>query len=284
MTRIEDRRATFRRLHEAGCFVMPNPWDIGTTRYLQTLGFQALATTSAGFAFARGRPDMGVPLNDMLAHIGEIVAAADVPVNADFGAGFADAPGDVAVNVRRCIDTGVAGLSIEDATGDRDKPLYDFALALDRVRAARAALDEAGGGVVFTARAECFLTRHPEPLTEAIRRLVAFSEAGADCLFAPGVHTREDIAAIVEAVAPKPVNVLMTGAIGLTVQDLAGLGVRRISVGSSLAMAAWGGFQLAAKGIAEAGRFDGFPGAATYAEINSFFRNDAARRKPDGGD
>jgi len=276
---IDEKRRTFRSLHETGCFVIPNPWDLGTTRYLQSLGFKALATTSAGFAFSRALPDGGVAREAMLAHIREIVAAADVPVNADFENGYAHEPDAVAASVRLCIETGVAGLSIEDATGEPDKPLYDFDHAVARVRAARAAIDQTGAGVLLTGRAECFLHGRPE-LDEAIRRLVAYAQAGADCLYAPGIRTREQIAAVVKAVAPKPVNVLVGFASELSVADLAALGVRRISVGGALARAAWGGFIRAAKQIADKGRFDGFADAAPHADLNRLFREGLERRKP----
>lgn len=274
------RTDIFRRLHESGCFVIPNPWDVGTARYLRHLGFAALATTSSGYAFTRGLPDTdwAVPRDAMLAHIAEIVAATDLPVSADFESGYAHEPAGVAENVRLCIATGVAGLSIEDATGDPAKPLYDFPLAIERIRAARAAIDATGSGAVLTARAECYLVRHPEPLAESIRRLQAYAEAGADVLYAPGPRTRDDIRSIVEAVAPKPVNVLVSGATGLTVADLAELGVRRISVGSGLARSAWGGFMRAAEGIAKAGSFDAFADNRPFDEINDFFRQDLKAR------
>ena len=271
------RRQAFRDLHQEGCFVIPNPWDIGTTRYLQHLGFKALATTSAGFAFARGLPDAAVSRDDMLAHIAEIVAAADLPVNADFEGGYADAPEGVAESVRLCVETGVAGLSIEDSTGDKDKPLYDLDLAVARMKAARAAIDKAGGDVLLTGRAECFLVGRPD-LDETVRRLKAYSAAGADCLYAPGIRTPELIAAVVKAAAPKPVNVLMPGALGLTLADLQALGARRISVGGTLARVAWGAFIRAAKAIASEGRFDAFKDAAPHAEINGFFRDDMKTR------
>src|SRR4051812_35738356 len=246
MRTIAEKRATFRKLHAAGCFVIPNPWDIGTTRYLQHLGFKALATTSAGFAFARGLPDAAVSRDDMLAHIAEIVAAADLPVNADFEGGYADAPEGVAESVRLCVETGVAGLSIEDSTGDKDKPLYDLDLAVARMKAARAAIDKAGGDVLLTGRSEGFLVGRPD-IDETVRRLKAYAAAGADCLYAPGLRTRELIDAVIKAVAPKPVNVIMSAPLGLTVADLAALGVRRISIGSALARTAWGAFMRAAK-------------------------------------
>jgi len=277
MPTIAEKRATFRKLHAAGCFVIPNPWDIGTTRYLQHLDFKALATTSAGFAFARGLPDAAVARDDMLAHIAEIVAATDLPVNADFEGGYAHEPEGVAESVRLCVATGVAGLSIEDATGDKAKPLYDLDLAVARMRAARAAIDKAGGDVLLTGRAECFLVGRPD-LDETVRRLQAYSAAGADCLYAPGIRTPELIAAVVKAAAPKPVNVLMPGALGLTVADLAALGVRRISVGGTLARVAWGAFIRTAKAIASEGRFDAFKDAVPHAEINGFLRDDMTAR------
>lgn len=277
MPTIAEKRATFRQLHTAGCFVIPNPWDIGTTRYLQHLGFKALATTSAGFAFARGVPDAAVARDDMLAHIAEIVAATDLPVNADFEGGYAHEPEGVAESVRLCVETGVAGLSIEDATGDKAKPLYDLDLAVARIKAARAAIDKSGVDVLLTGRAECFLVGRPD-LDETIRRLQAYSAAGADCLYAPGLRTPELIAAVVKAAAPKPVNVLMPGALGLTVADLAALGARRISVGGTLARVAWGAFIRAAKAIAGDGRFDAFKDAVPHAEINGFLRDDMTAR------
>lgn len=273
-TDFASRRAEFRKLHESGCFVIPNPWDIGSARYLQSLEFRALATTSAGFAFSRGLADTAVSRDLMLAHIGEIVAAVDIPINADFEGGYARDPEQVALNVRLCIETGVAGLSIEDSTGDPANPLYDVDFAVERIRAARAAIDSTNTGVLLTARAECCLTGHPTPIEEAVRRLQRYSEAGADVLYAPGPHTREGISAIVDAVKPKPVNVLMSTDAGLTLADLAGLGVRRISTGSALARAAWGSFQRAAQEIATYGTFSGLRGAASFADLNSFFRKD----------
>ena len=277
---VAARRATFRRLHESGCFVIPNPWDIGTARYLQHLGFAALATTSSGFAFSRGLPDGegAVSLAAALGHIAEIVAATDLPVNADFEGGYATGPEGVAANVRACVQTGVAGLSIEDYTGDPARPLYDLGLATERIAAARAAIDGSGGGVLLTARAECHLVDHPDPLRESIRRLQAYAEAGADVLYAPGPRTRDDIAAIVAAAAPRPVNVLMVGGMGLRVSDLAALGVRRLSIGSGLNRAAWGGFLAAAREMAGEGRFDALDAATPFAEINDFFHEDRKRR------
>jgi 2-methylisocitrate lyase-like PEP mutase family enzyme len=264
----------FRELHASGCFVLPNPWDVGTALYLQHLGFQALATTSSGFAFSKGLPDevRSLPLDLMLGHIREIAAATTLPVNADFQSGYADEPERVADNVKLCVATGVAGLSIEDATSD-GAHLYEDRLAVERVRAARAAIDETGIPVILTARCEAWLVGHPDAARLALERLVAFAEAGADCLYAPGVRDPQRIAEIVKAVAPKPVNVLVsTPDPELTVPKLADLGVRRISVGSALARAAWGAFLRAARGILETGSFEGFAGAAPYAEINGLFR------------
>lgn len=275
-----EQRQAFQRLHAAGCFVIPNPWDVGSARYLKHLGFQALATTSAGVAFSRGFPDgpEGVPLAEMLAHIREIAGTAELPLNADFGCGYADDPEGVAVNVTACVKAGVSGLSIEDATGKASEPLYDFQLAVERISAARKAIDESGTGVLLTARAECYLTDHPHAYSETLRRLEAYAEAGADVLYAPGVTSQEEIRAIVTAVAPKPVNVLMGSNIGMQVRDLANMGVRRISVGSSLARAAWTGFLDAARQIAEHGSFAGFDAIVPFSELNDFFGQDAKQR------
>jgi 2-methylisocitrate lyase-like PEP mutase family enzyme len=278
MPTIAEKRATFRKLHESSCFVITNPWDIGTARYLQHLGFKALASTSAGFAFAQGRPDNAVPRDMMLAHLRELVSVTDLPVNADYENGYAHEPEGVAESVRLCVATGVAGLSIEDSTGDKDNPLYELGLAVARIKAARAAIDQAGGDVILVGRAECFLVGRPD-LDETIRRLKAYAAAGADCLYSPGIRTREQIDAVVKACAPKPVNVLI-GAPGHTVADLAALGVRRISVGGALARAAWGGLQRAAKLLATEGRFDGFADAFPHPEINGFFRDDLKKRAP----
>ena len=274
---IAEKRQVFRRLHESGCFVIPNPWDIGSTRFLQSLGFKALATTSAGFAFSAGMPDAAVPRDLMLAHIRDIVAATELPVNADFDGGYAHGPAGVADSVRLCVETGVAGLSIEDATGDETKPLYDLADAVARMRAARAAIDKAGGDVLLTGRSEGFLVGRPD-LDEAITRLKAYAGAGADCLYAPGIRSREQIEAVVKAVAPKPINFLNSGAFGFTVDDLASLGVRRISVGGSLARVGWTAFIRVARGIAD-GSFESFTGTMPNADLNAFFRDDLARRK-----
>jgi 2-methylisocitrate lyase-like PEP mutase family enzyme len=269
------RQQAFQKLHESGCFVLPNPWDAGTARYLEHLGFRALATTSGGFAFSRGLPDSGTALSRamVLDHIAEIVAATELPVNADFQAGYADDAAGVAESVRLCVATGVAGLSIEDATGEAGAPLYDLPVAVERIAAARAAIDGSGAQVLLTGRAECYLVGHPDPLRESVRRLQAYAETGADVLYAPGVRTREEIAAIVRAVHPKPVNVVMFADTGLRVADLAELGVRRISLGSSLARAAWAGFLRAARAIANEGSFAGLDGAVPSAELDGFFRN-----------
>jgi 2-methylisocitrate lyase-like PEP mutase family enzyme len=275
MVSIAERRTLFRQLHERGCFVIPNPWDIGSARYLQHLGFQAIATSSAGFAFSRGLPDNAVPRDTMLAHIREIVDAVDLPVNADFENGYADDPAGVAANVRLCVDAGVAGLSIEDSTDQPEQGLYEVEHATDRIRAAREAIGNSG--VLLVARAECFLVGRAD-IDEVLRRLTAYSEAGADCLYAPGLKSREQISAVVAAVAPKPVNLLISGAGGLTLTDAAELGVRRVSVGGALARAAWGGFMRAARELAEHGTYGSFADAAPHAELQSFFRDDAARR------
>jgi 2-methylisocitrate lyase-like PEP mutase family enzyme len=277
MLSLADKRREFRRLHESGCLVLPNPWDVGTARYLQGLGFKALATTSAGAAWSMGFADGEAPLDGMLTHIREIVKASDIPVNADFGNGFAHDAKTVANNVRLAIETGVAGLSIEDSTGDKDKPLYDIVHAVERVRSAKSAVDHSATGVVLTARAENFLVGHPD-LNDAIMRISAYAGAGADCLYIPGIRTREQITVVVKAVAPKPVNVLVGFASDLTVPDLALMGVRRISTGSAFARAAWGSFMRAARLITEAGRFDGFSELAPNADLNRFFHDDHIKR------
>ncbi len=264
-----DRVRAFRKLHESGCFVIPNPWDIGSARLLVRLGFRALATTSSGFAWSLGRRDNHVSVDEALAHIRSIAHGVDVPVNADFEGGFADAPDGVAANVVTATSTGVAGLSIEDSTGRADDPLFDFTLSVERIAAARRAIDESGSGVLLTARSEGFIVGRPN-LDETIRRLVAYANAGADCLYAPGIRTREAITAVVAAVAPKPVNVLVGGDF-TTVAELTSLGVRRISVGGALARAAWSGFLAAAKEIANEGRFNGLSRAVAFDEINGAF-------------
>jgi 2-methylisocitrate lyase-like PEP mutase family enzyme len=275
---IADKRRTFRALHAAGCFVIPNPWDVGSARYLQSLGFKALATTSSGFAWSRGRPDNSSSREQVLAHLREIVAATDVPVNADFENGFARDAAGVAESVLLAVQTGVAGLSIEDSTGDPARPLFDIDTAVARIAAARGAIDRAGGDTLLVGRAECFLVGRPD-LDETVARLKAYANAGADCLYAPGIRTREHIAAVVAAVAPKPVNLLVGTASELTMQDIAALGVRRVSVGGALARAAWAGFMSAARLLAEPGRFDGFAHAAKGAELDAFFRADLGQRK-----
>ena len=268
MTTSIDRSAAFRALHESGTFVMPNPWDAGSARYLASLGFPALASTSSGFAWTQGHADGRSTLEETIAHLEALVAAVELPINADFENGFADQPEDVAVNVRRAAATGVAGLSIEDSTKDGAEPLYAFELAVERVRAAREALDGIGSGVVLTGRSEGFIAGRPD-LDETVRRLVAYAEAGADCLYAPGISTREQIATIVQAVAPKPVNVLIWGGF-LPLDELRELGVRRLSTGGGLAANAWKGAMLAASGLAS-GSFDGLKGAAKSADIVAAF-------------
>jgi 2-methylisocitrate lyase-like PEP mutase family enzyme len=265
------RRETFRKLHESGCFVIPNPWDRGTAHYLEHLGFPALATTSAGFAFSRALADGAVGCEMMVKHVREIVEATALPVNADFEAGYANDPAGVAENVRRCVDTGVAGLSIEDSTGNSAKPLYDLPLAVERIQAARGAIDESKSGVLLTARAECYLVGHPAAFEESLRRLQAYAAAGADVLYAPGILDREEIKNLIAAVAPKPVNILMSRNTGLKVGDLAEFGARRISVGSSLARAAWTGFMRAAELISKEGSFSGFDGLVPHPELNRLF-------------
>ena len=264
--------ARFHELHASGCFVLPNPWDVGSAIYLEHVGFKALATTSAGFAFSRGLQDSAVPRDLMLDHIREIAAATSLPVNADFQTGYADEPEGVAANVLRCIATGVAGLSIEDRSGSSAAPLYEFDLAVDRIKASRAAIDASGISVVLTARCEAWLVAEPDPLRVATERLTAFAAAGADCLYAPGVSKPEEIGTIVKAVSPKPVNVLVSKFNSdLTVSRLADLGVRRISVGSALSNVAWGAFMSAARRIVDAGSFDMFAGAASAREIDDLF-------------
>ena len=267
---IPAKRRAFAALHRSGCFVIPNPWDAGSARYLQSLGFQALATTSAGFAWSHARADNHITLDAALAHLHEMVAAVDVPINADFESGFAPDAAGVAENVCLAVATGVAGLSIEDSTGDAAQPLFELDEAVKRIRAARSAIDRAGGSVMLVGRAECFLVGRPD-LTETVARLQAYANAGADCLYAPGVTTREQIVALVEAVAPKPLNLLVGSANDLTVADIAALGVRRISVGGALARSAWGGFMRSAQMLAQRGRFDGFADAASGKELNALF-------------
>ncbi len=264
----------FRALHESGCFLLPNPWDKGSAVYLEHLGYSAVATTSAGFAFSRALPDAvsAIPLGQMFGHIADIVDATTLPVNADFQNCYADGPDEVATNVALCVATGVAGLSIEDSNGDEVNPLYDLDLAVERVKAARAAVDASGERVVLTARCEAWLVGTPQPARVALERLVAFAEAGADCLYAPGAKNTDDIAAIVKAVAPKPVNVLVSSSNSeLSVQQLEDLGVRRISVGGALARVAWGAFMRAARSIKQTGTFESFDDAAPFDEIQALF-------------
>jgi 2-methylisocitrate lyase-like PEP mutase family enzyme len=273
MKKPSSRVEKFRALHESGCFILPNPWDAGSTIYLEHVGFKAVATTSAGFAFSKGLPDGSplISLEMMLDHFREIAAATSLPVNADFLNGYADEPEGVAANVAQCTATGVAGLSIEDSTGSKDAPLYEFDLAVERVRAARAAVDASATGVVLTARCEAHLVGYPDPLRTSLDRLVAFADAGADCLYAPGITEPDEIDAIVKAVAPKPVNVLVfMKNCNLTVPQLADLGVRRISLGSALARAAWTGLIEATQEMQETGAFKAL-GEATGFNFNELF-------------
>ncbi len=263
---LAEKRTEFRRLHESGCFLLPNPWDVGGARLLQGLGFKAMASTSAGAAWTMGKPDGRVNLEAMLAHLAMLAEACDLPLNADFQNGFEDAPHDVGINVSQCVATGVAGLSIEDSTGSKDAPLYDFDLAVERIKAARAAIDASGMDVVLTARSEGFLVGRAD-LDETIRRLTAFSAAGADCLYAPGLPDLDAVSAVVKAVAPKPVNVLL-GWAGQTVSDLAARGVRRVSAGGALARAAWGGFIQAANDMAGAGAYQPFLPLTPFKNLN----------------
>ena len=269
MTDASDRCREFRRLHESGCFVIPNPWDVGSARTLARLGFAALATTSSGFAWTLGRPDNSLPLATVLGHLRAIADAVELPVNADFEGGFAVEPAEVGANVTAATGTGIAGLSIEDSTGDPSNPLFEFGLSVERIRAARRAIDESGTGVLLTGRSEGFIAGRPD-LVETIRRLTAYAEAGADCLYAPGIRSMADITAVVRAVAPKPVNVLV-GSDFATVAELAGAGVRRISVGGALARAAWTGFLEAAREIAELGTFTNFGRTVSHDELDRSF-------------
>ncbi|WP_029586557.1 oxaloacetate decarboxylase [Bradyrhizobium sp. URHD0069] len=264
-----DKRNTFRKMHEAGCFVLPNPWDVGSARALQHLGFKAIASTSAGFAWSIGKADNRVTLEDVLQHLTALCNAVDLPVNADFEGGFAHEAEKVAANVARAVNTGVAGLSIEDSTGDAAKPLYDRALAVERIKAARAEIDANNSGVLLVGRCEGFLVGQAD-LTLVIDRLTAYADAGADCLYAPGIKTKEQIAAVVKAVHPKPVNLLI-GAPGLSVAEAADLGVRRISVGGSLALTAWAGFMRASREIAEKGTFTELGSGYSGGQLNKMF-------------
>jgi len=279
MPNTADKRRTFRKLHEGGCFVIPNPWDVGSARYLQGLGFQALATTSSGFAFSQGYADGAVPLDTVLAHFRTLAAASDVPINADFEHGFAPDPDGVARNVRRCIETGIAGLSIEDASGDPAQPLFALEEAVTRLRAARRAIDDSGEDVLLVGRAEGLLIGHGD-LDDVVRRLQAYADAGADVLYAPKLRTRDEIERVVEAVAPKPINFLNSVDFGFSVADLAAMGVRRISVGGTLARVAWTALTRAAREIAEHGTFANFAGSMSNAELNAFFDQDRSKDAP----
>ena len=270
MTSTTDRIEMFHRLHESGCFVIPNPWDVGSARTLARLGFPALATTSSGFAWSLGRADNGVSLEEALTHLRAIASGVDVPVNGDFEGGFAVEPETVAANVLLAVNTGVAGLSIEDSTGDASAPLFDFGLSVERVRAARRAIDQSGTGVLLTGRSEGFIAGRPD-LAETIRRLTAYAEAGAECLYAPGLRTMAEIAAVVSALSPEPVNVLV-GSDLFSVRQLADAGVRRISVGGALARTAWAGFLQAATEIAQLGTFGALAKATPFAELDGSFR------------
>lgn len=266
---VAEKRAAFRALHASGCFLLPNPWDPGSARYLEGVGFKALATTSSGFAWSRAHADNSLPREAILAHLREMVAATGLPINADFENGFGADAAEVAQSVGLAVDTGVAGLSIEDSTGDPNSPLFPLAVAVERVKAARRAIDERGGDTLLVARAENFFTGEPD-FDDALARIKAYSAAGADCLYMPGIHAREQIVAVVAAVAPKPVNVLIGSASAFTLQDLAAMGVRRVSVGGALARSAWGGFMRAAETLVQ-GRFDGFVDAAPGNQLNDLF-------------
>ena len=274
---VADKRRSFQQLHAQGCFVIPNPWDAGSAVFLQSLGFKALATTSAGFAWSQARPDNGIGRDAVLAHLHQIVGATELPVNADFESGFASDPAGVARSVALAIEAGVAGLSIEDATGQPAEPLFSPDMAVQRLQAARRAIDRAGGDVLLVGRAECYLVGRPD-LAETIARLKAYADAGADCLYAPGLSRPDDIAAVVAAVAPKPVNLLIGGPGGLSVAQAADLGVRRISVGGALARAAWGGFVAAARQLADEGRFDALAQAAPGSLMNGLFSPETGSR------
>lgn len=274
---IAQKRAEFRKLHESGCFVLPNPWDVGSAQLLQGMGFKALASTSSGFAWTIGHPDNKVTCDAVLSHLKTLNDATDLPVNADFEGGFADDPAGVAANVTRGVATGVAGLSIEDSTGDASAPLYEMTLAVERIRAARAAIDATGEDVMLIGRCESFLIGQPD-LKATIARLVAYAEAGADCLYAPAIRDKGQIATVVKELAPKPINILV-GSPGLTVAELADLGVRRISIGGALARAVWGGFLRAAREISEKGSFAELAHAVPHGEINSFFAKALKERK-----
>ncbi|REE18982.1 2-methylisocitrate lyase-like PEP mutase family enzyme [Paraburkholderia sp. BL27I4N3] len=266
-----EKRAAFRALHQNGCFVLPNPWDVGSARYLASVGFKAIATTSSGFAWSAGRPDNGVSRTAILAHLREMVGATDLPVNADFENGFGDNPAEVAHSVRMAVDTGIAGLSIEDSTGDPKSPLFPLEVAVERLAAARRAIDETGGDTLLVGRAENFFVGVPD-LEDVVARLRAYAQAGADCLYAPGIQTREQIEAVLAAVSPKPVNLLIGGPSASTLDELARLGVRRVSVGGALARAAWGGLVTSVQSLAD-GRFDRLPKEPSGAWLNSMFQD-----------
>ncbi|QBR00046.1 isocitrate lyase/PEP mutase family protein [Paraburkholderia pallida] len=268
---VAEKRAAFRALHASGCFLLPNPWDPGSARYLEGVGFKALATTSSGFAWSRAHADNSLPRDAILAHLREMVAATGLPINADFENGFGTDAEGVAQSVGLAVDTGVAGLSIEDSTGDPDAPLFLLEVAVERVKAARRAIDERGGDTLLVARAENFFTGEPD-FDDALARIKAYAAAGADCLYMPGIHTREQIVAVVTAVAPKPVNVLIGSPSEFTLQDLAAMGVRRVSVGGALARSAWGGLMRAVETLVQ-GRFDGFVNAAPGNQLNDLFRD-----------
>ena len=268
---VADKRRRFHELHQSGCFVIPNPWDAGSAVYLQNLGFQALATTSAGFAWSQARADNAITRDMAIAHLHAMVQATDLPLNADFENGFGVDARAVAQSVALAVEAGVAGLSIEDSTADAARPLFSLDEAVLRLRAARAAIDRHGGDTLLVGRAECFLFGRPD-LDETIQRLKAYAQAGADCLYAPGLSKPEQIAAVVAALAPKPLNLLVGSASAMTLADIAALGVRRVSVGGALARAAWGGFMRAASRLANDGRFDGFADAAPGAGLNALFR------------
>jgi 2-methylisocitrate lyase-like PEP mutase family enzyme len=267
---VKEKRAAFRKLHESGCFVLPNPWDVGSAKMLERLGFKALASTSSGFAWSQGMADGSMSRDAVLTHLRTIAAATDLPLNADYESGYANDARGVEESVRMAIDTGVAGISIEDSTYDAENPLRSIDVSVERMRAARRAIDEAGGDTLLIGRAENFIVNRPD-LPDTIERLKAYAEAGADCLYAPGIKTREQITAVVEAVAPKPVNLLIGGASEFTLEDVAAMGVRRISIGGALARTAWAGMLQAARKIAAEGRFDGLGYAAPGSELNAFF-------------
>lgn len=273
---VAQKRAQFRALHGSGCFVLPNPWDVGTAKILADMGYKALASTSSGFAWSNGKADSAVGCDDVLAHLTTLCAATDLPVNADFEAGYSATAQGVGDNVRRAIATGVAGLSIEDATGDPAMPLFELGMAEERIKAARAAIDASGEDVMLIGRCEGFLLGETD-INKVIDRLTAYSQAGADCLYPPGVKSKEHVAAVVKALAPKPVNILM-GAPGMSVAELAALGVRRISVGGAMARMAWAAFLRASKDIIDNGSFAEFGNAISYAELNGMFAAMAGKK------